>query len=278
VNGGTGGKMKVSVHGVTFFYGSIRALDNVTFEVHEGEILGVTGPNGSGKTTLLKCINGVLRPRMGSVLINEVDLLQLDRKEVAKRIGVVPQGNGMFFPFTVLDVVLMGRTPHLGRLERETAKDLEIAENAMRLTNTLHLADRFIDEISGGERQRVFIARALAQEPKILLLDEPTSHLDLCHQLEILELIRELAKNKGLTVIMVSHDLALASRYCDKLLLLSSGRIYSAGSPSDVLTRENIRNVYKIDVEVEYNERTKSMNIIPISPIPPSPDSLTSGE
>jgi len=217
--------MKLNINGVTFYYDSVKALNDITFEVSEGDVLGVIGPNGSGKTTLLRCINLALRPKVGTVFIDGENILELDRKDIAKNIGVVPQNSTIHFPFTVFDIVLMGRTPHLGRLDRETSKDIEIAKNAMKITNTQHLADRLIDEVSGGEKQRVIIARALTQEPKILLLDEPTLHLDINHQLEVLELVKKLARENKLIVVLVSHDLNLANRYCDRLMLLNSGKI-----------------------------------------------------
>lgn len=259
--------MKLNINGVSFSYDSVKALDNITFEVNEGEILGVIGPNGSGKTTLLRCINRVLKPKMGTIFLDKEDILELDRKEIAKTIGVVPQNATIHFPFTVFDIVLMGRTPHLGRLDRETSKDVEVAKKAMTITNTQHLADRLIDEVSGGEKQRIIIARALTQEPKILLLDEPTLHLDINHQLEVLELIKGLAIKNRLIVVWVSHDLNLANRYCDRLMLINSSKIHSIGKPQEVLTRDNIEDVYNIEVEYSYNKRLKSFHIIPISKI-----------
>ncbi len=258
--------MKLKIRGVEFSYGSRKVLENITFEVSEGEILGILGPNGSGKTTLLRCINRVLEAKKGSILIDGTDIRKLSRKEIAKNIGVVPQDSAIHFPFTVFDIVLMGRTPHLGRLEQEGSEDIETAKKAMEITNTKHLADRLIDEISGGEKQRVIIARALAQEPKILLLDEPTLHLDINHQLEILELLRKLAIKNRLTIVLVSHDLNLASRYCHRMILLKTGKIHSAGKPQDVLTKDNIRDVFKIDVKIDYNEKAGILNIIPLSP------------
>lgn len=259
--------MKLNIDGITFYFDNTKALDDVTFEVNEGEVIGVIGPNGSGKTTLLRCINLALKPKMGTVFIDGENILKLDRKDIAKNIGVVPQNSTIHFPFTVFDVVLMGRTPHLGRLDRETSNDIKIAKNAMKITNTQHLSDRLIDEVSGGEKQRVIIARALTQEPKILLLDEPTLHLDINHQLEVLELVKKLARKNKLIVVLVSHDLNLANRYCDNLMLLNSGKIYSIGKPQEVLTQDNIKKVYNIDVEVNYNKKTKSLNIIPIHAI-----------
>ena len=159
----------------------------------------------------------------------------------------------------------MGRTPHLGRLNGESVKDLKIARNAMKITNTLHLAERSIDEISGGEKQRIIIARALTQEPRILLLDEPTLHLDINHQLEILELVDDLAKKKGIIVVLVSHDLNLAGRYCDRLILLNDGSIFSMGRAEEVLTKRNINDVYNIEVEISYNRMIKANTIIPVA-------------
>lgn len=257
--------MKLKVNGICFSYGSVRALDDVSFEVNGGEVIGIIGPNGSGKTTLLRCINRALDPERGTIFIDETDILELNRKEIAKEIGVVPQNSIIHFPFTVLDIVLMGRTPHLGRLNGESTKDLRIARNAMKITNTLHLAERSIDEISGGEKQRIIIARALTQEPRILLLDEPTLHLDINHQLEIMELVDELARKKGIIVVLVSHDLNLAGRYCDRLVLLNGGSISSIGEPEEVLTKRNINDVYNIEVEISYNRIIEANTIIPVA-------------
>ncbi|KAA0003645.1 MAG: ABC transporter ATP-binding protein [Thermoplasmata archaeon] len=255
--------MMLTIKGIDFYYDSIKALENVSFEIKEGEVLGIIGPNGSGKTTLLRCINMVLKPKVGVVLIDNKNISEFDRKEIAKNIGVVPQNSTIHFPFTVFDIVLMGRTPYIDKLKGESSKDLEITEEVMKITNIKHLAARQINEISGGEKQRVIIARALAQEAKILLLDEPTLHLDINHQIEILELIVNIAKKKNLIVIMVSHDLSLASRYCDKLLLLHKGSIYSIGTAAEVLTTENIKNVYGIDIYLIYHPPTHSYLVIP---------------
>jgi len=259
--------VRLIIRGLSFSYDSIKALDNVSMEINGGEVLGVIGPNGAGKSTLLKCINLTLKPRAGTVLVDEEDILKLRKDEIAKRMAMVPQTSSISFPFTVLDVVLMGRIPHLGKLGREGMKDLKVAEEAMKVTNTLNLANRPVDELSGGELRRVIIAMALAQEPSILLLDEPTLHLDISHQLEIMEMIRRLTVEKKLATILVSHDLNLASRYCDKLLLLNSGKIHSAGSVEEVLSHDNIRNVYRAEVEIRYSEATKSYNVVPICPI-----------
>jgi iron complex transport system ATP-binding protein len=247
--------VKLSVQGVGFQYSSTPVLSDVSLEAKDGEIIGILGPNGSGKTTLLKCLNRSLKPREGAVLIDGKDCQDLSRREIATRIGVVPQGANINFPFTALDIVLMGRTPELKRFESETKRDLEIVKVAMAMTNIEHLASRPMDQISGGERQRVIIARALAQKPRILLLDEPTLHLDVNHQLDILDLITGLARREKLLVIIVTHDLALAARYCDKVILMQNGRIQAAGEVSDVLTAENMRKVFSIEATIYFDER-----------------------
>lgn len=241
-----------------FAYNSHEVLSDIELEVSVGEIVGILGPNGSGKTTLLKCINRVLDPQRGSVLIEGKDHKRMTRKQIALEIGVVPQNGGITFPFTVLDIVMMGRSPALSRFERESEEDMEIVERAMRMTNVTHLAEREIDEVSGGEKQRVIIARALAQRPRILLLDEPTLHLDVNHQLELLDLIAELARSENLSVIMVSHDLDLAARYCDKLILMKEGRIMAAGTVEKVLTPDNLDRVFGIKGHVVYDEEIGS--------------------
>jgi len=258
--------MRLKVSNIDFYYDSIKALENVTFEVNEGELLGIIGPNGSGKTTLLRCINRALKPKVGTVLIDGRDISKWGRKEIAREIGTVPQGFITSFPFTAFDIVLMGRNPHLDRFSREGKRDLAAVKNAMELTNTQHLAERRIDELSGGERQRVIIARALAQEPSVLLLDEPTLHLDVNHQLEILGLLRALTCQSRLTVVLVSHDLNLAARFCDRLMLLNSGKVHSIGTPDEVLTQENMRQVYHVNTEVRYHSLTRSYNIVLLSP------------
>ena len=257
--------MYLQIKNVSFSFDSIQALDNVSFVAHNNEILGLIGPNGSGKTTLLRCINRVLKPKMGAVFINEDDILNFKRKEIAQKIGVVPQSSKIF-PFTVLDAILMGRFPHIKQFGDEKISDFEIVKHAMELTGILHLAERAIDELSGGELQKVILARALAQTPEVLLLDEPTTHLDINHQLEVLELIKRITKTKGLITILVSHNLNLAARYCDKLLLLNSGKVYSIGSVPEILTSEKIRDVFHVDAEITYHEPTHSYNIILLSP------------
>jgi len=257
--------VKLCIRNVTFSYEAIKALQEVTFEVKEGEVFGIIGPNGSGKTTLLKCVDIVLKPKIGTILIDDEDLSHFDRREIAKKIGLVPQRESSVYPFTTLDVVLMGRTPHMERFGRESLKDFEAVGNALKITEIEHLAERSVDELSGGEMQRVVISRALAQEPEVLLLDEPTLHLDVNHQLEILDLIKKLTNERRLVTVLVSHDLNLASRYCDKLVLLNSGKIYSIGTPCEVLTPKNIKHAFNVNVEVNYHSSAKYYNIVLLS-------------
>jgi len=255
-------KMLLKIADLSFSYQSSKILDDVPLEVKSGESLGVMGPNGSGKTTLLRCISNVLSPR-GTVLINGKDTKGQSKKEIAKKIGFVPQTSNIDFEFTVSELVLMGRTPHMGRFKSESIHDFEIVEKAMKLTNIQHLSERTFDELSGGEKQRVIIARALAQEPKILLLDEPTVHLDISCQLEILNLVKNLCEQERIIVISVFHDLNLASQYSDKLILLNRGRIFSEGFPDRVLTSENIRSIYQIEAIIKRHPITNVPFVIP---------------
>ena len=242
------------------YYSSMRVLQGINLSAGRGEIIGIIGPNGSGKTTLLRVISKVIKPKIGSVLIRGRDVQEMKASELARELAVVAQDTSINFDFSVLEIVLMGRTPHLKRFQVEGEKDLAIAKKAMEATDILHLADRSITEISGGERQRVIIARALAQEPKLLLLDEPTSNLDINYRLEILDLIKKLAK-KGLTVIMAIHDLNLAAQYCDRMAMLNNGRIISAGLPEEVLTPENIKHAFKVEAVVKRHELTNSIYV-----------------
>lgn len=238
---------------ISFKYDEIWALRHITLSVNQGEIMGVIGPNGSGKSTLLRLTSGVLEPNEGRIDLMGKNLHKMNRKEIAKLIGVVPQNLQLSFPFTVLEVVLMGRAPHLKWFQRESKIDFEIVERALSYTNMLDFADRMMDELSGGERQRALIAKALAQEPKLLLLDEPIAHLDINYQFEILDLVRKLNRERGLTVILVSHDINLASEYCDRLALIKAGELFAIGSAKEVITEENIMQVYGIQVIVTEN-------------------------
>ena len=261
----------LNVDGVECRYGSVKVLEDVSLAVKEGDFVGILGPNGSGKTTLLKSISRILKPHKGVILLNKADIYSLKGVEVAQQMAVVPQDSAIGFSFAALDVVLMGRNPHMTRFQMESAKDVAIARKVMTLTNTWHLAERPINELSGGEKQRVIIARALAQEPKILLLDEPMTHLDIINQLEIMDLVKGLCVNEGLIVLAVFHDLNLAARYCTSAILLKDGKVFSAGILDDVLTSENIKKVFRVDAIVQKHLVTNSLYVIPMSPLKSPP-------
>ncbi len=243
----------IEVHSVSFRYHEDWVLQDVSFRVEKGEFVGVIGPNGSGKTTLLKILYRLLSPQKGEILFELVPMKKMDRADIAKRIAVVAQETHLLFPFSVLETVMMGRSPHLGHLMFESEKDLEITKKAMEWTKMLPFSERSMDELSGGERKRVFIARALAQEPEVILLDEPTTNLDIHHQMDFLDLILTLNRERGLTIVMASHDMNIASEFCDRLILLQGGGIYKAGTPDEVITRENIEKVYGCEVWIDQN-------------------------
>jgi iron complex transport system ATP-binding protein len=243
----------IEVNSISFRYHEDWVLQEVSFRVEKGEFVGVIGPNGSGKTTLLKILYRLLAPQKGEILFGPVSMKKMDRRDIARRVAVVAQETHLLFPFSVLETILMGRSPYLGHLMFESEKDLEIAKRAMEWTNILPFSERPMDELSGGERKRVFIARALAQEPEVILLDEPTANLDIHHQIDFLDLILTLNRERGLTVIMASHDMNMASEFCDRLILLREGRIYEVGTPEEVMTKENIESVYGCEVWIDQN-------------------------
>jgi iron complex transport system ATP-binding protein len=243
----------IEVNSISFRYHEDWVLQDVSFRVEKGEFVGVIGPNGSGKTTLLKILYRLLSPQKGEILFELVPMRKMDRNDIAKRIAVVAQETQLLFPFSVLETVLMGRSPYLGHLMFESEKDLEIAKKAMEWTKVLPFSERPMDELSGGERKRVFIARALAQEPEVILLDEPTANLDIHHQIDFLDLILTLNRERGLTIVMASHDMNIASEFCDRLILLQDGRIYKMGTPDEVITQENIESVYGCEVRIDQN-------------------------
>jgi iron complex transport system ATP-binding protein len=256
----------LNVDGVECRYGSVKVLDDVSLSVKGGEFLGILGPNGSGKTTLLKSISRILKPHRGAILLNESDIYSLKNVDVAKQLAVVPQESNIGFSFSALDVVMMGRNPHITRFQMEGAKDLAVVRKAMAVTNTWQFADRPINELSGGEKQRVIIARALAQEPSILLLDEPLTHLDIINQLEIMDLVKDLCVKEKLVVLAVFHDLNLAARYCTSAIMLKKGKVFAAGGLSDVLTSENIKGVFNVNAIVQKHLVSNSVFVIPLSP------------
>lgn len=258
----------LSIEGIECRYTSVKILEDVTFQVKSGDFIGVLGPNGAGKTTLLKTISGILKPRSGVVYIDNKDVNQLKVKEIAKTIAVVPQDSQSAFNFSVMDIVLMGRNPHMGRFQLESPRDIQVALNSMKLAGIDRLADRSLDEMSGGERRMVLIARALAQEPRILLLDEPTLHLDVNNQITMMELLHSLCRRNGLLIVAVLHDFNLAARYCDKLILIGGSKIQAVGKPEEALTKENIATVFGVQVYIKRHEITNSLYITPVSASP----------
>ncbi|WP_407357183.1 ABC transporter ATP-binding protein [Methanolobus sp. WCC5] len=238
--------MKINIEGLEFSYNGKPTLKNMNLKVNRGEFLSIIGPNGSGKTTFLKCMNRILSPKEGSIFIDKYDLNRLQREDIAKHIGYIPQAERGAFPTTVFDTVLMGRKPHMKWIPR--SNDLKIVSEVIETLGLNDFSMKNINELSGGQRQKVIIARALAQQPRVLLLDEPTSSLDLKHQLEVLDITREQADN-DVTVIMSVHDLNLAARYSDKIIMMKDGEIFLGGG-TEILTPENIEPVYGVSVDV----------------------------
>lgn len=238
----------LTLKGVHFSYHDNREiLSNINFCLPKGELLGIIGPNGSGKTTLLKIISGILRPKKGEISLLNQNLNKLPIEQIAKFISVVPQDTWVTFNFKAKEVVFMGRLPYISRLRGETLEDYQISREAMQKTHSLSLAENNIQEISGGERQRIFMAKALAQTPQLLLLDEFTSHLDLNYKYEMSNLLKKALKEEELTIISVFHDLNLASILSHRLILLNEGKIEKIGTPQEVLNEENLRKVYGVN-------------------------------
>ena len=242
-----------------------RVLSGVSLVAERGAVLGLLGPNGSGKTTLLRILAGMLVPSSGRVSLNDQPLHALSRRVLARRIAVVPQETHSTFDFTVLDMVLMGRYPHLGTFELEGARDLEIARASLAATGTEALETRAFVTLSGGEKQRVVIAAALAQATDVLLLDEPTSSLDPGYQFELVSLLRHLNRERGMTMVISTHDLNVAAAICERIVLLKEGTVVAAGDTRSVLTPDNIRIVYGMDADVSFHERAGHLTIVPIA-------------
>jgi len=242
----------LSIDNISFAYiPKIPTVHDVTLEIRKGEFLTLVGPNGSGKTTLLRLMDRILLPGRGTIRLEDRNLNAYSRFELARKIAFVPQEPAPQFPFTVAEVVLMGRAPHTRGSVFENAHDRDVARSMMKLTDTVHLADKAITAVSGGERQRVMIARALAQEPAIILLDEPNAHLDIAHQIDVFRILKRLNTETGMTVISVSHDLNLASSYSDHVALLVCGSLLAAGTPEQVLTETRIREAFQTDVLID---------------------------
>lgn len=249
--------MHLETRNVSIELANQRIVQHVNLQVQTGEIIGLVGPNGSGKSTLLRSIYRVLRPCAGHILLNSDDIWKFNAREAARRTGVVVQESLTDFAFTVREVVQMGRTPHKRLLDRETSEDEQIVNEALRRVQMLHYSERNYNTLSGGEKQRVQIARALAQQPKLFVLDEPTNHLDIQHQLELLELIRDLK----MTTLLTLHDLNLAAAYCHRLYVLSHGKIVAEGKPEEALTPAMIEQVFNVHAVVGKHPANGSLQI-----------------
>ncbi len=258
--------MSLSVENLQFQYPGVPVLRDISFDVPAGDFLSLLGPNGSGKSTLLRLLDRILVPQSGSITLGGHRLTEFSRRDLARRIAYVPQDTLWVFPYTVLEVVLMGRSPHVGRSGFESKTDVDIAWEMMRLTDIEPLAQKLITSISGGERQRVLIARALSQGPEILLLDEPNAHLDINHQVDIFRILREQNEQKNLTILSVSHDLNLAAAFSKRTLLLGEGNdrgstLFAIGDPKSVLTESNIEQVFKTPVLVDQLPTSSALRI-----------------
>ena len=266
----------IGAQGVSFQIEAKTLLDGVDLNAAHGQMVGLIGPNGAGKSTFLRAISGVLRVQSGNIHLDGADLRSLTSKEVAAGLAIVPQIVPYTHGFTAMELVLMGRYPHLGRFQIEGQGDERIARNAMRQTETEQFADRTLDTLSGGERQRVIVSRALAQQPRILLLDEPTANLDVLHQLKVLGLVRRLVDD-GLTSVAAIHDLNMASRFCDRLVLLQEGRVLAEGAPKEVLTPKLIAQAFGVKAAVYRDPNTGSHAISLIGPADANGATATAG-
>lgn len=245
-------------------YGDKIVLNDVSFEISKGEYVALIGSNGTGKSTLIKCVSGLLPLAGGEVQICGKNLTSLKPKERAQMVAVVPQSYYVDYDFTVEDIVMMGRNPYIDFRHRESKEDREIAERAMKMTKTDVFKGRYYNELSGGERQRVILARAITQQPDIILLDEPTSALDLHHQIEVMELIRELNEKEHITVMAVLHDINLASRFCSRIVILKDGKVKADGTPQEIVNRDEMESLYNMKLLIKNNPLLAKPEIIPI--------------
>ena len=256
--------MAMVIRNLSLHFGEKQILKDISLDIPDGEIFMVIGPNGSGKTTLLRTMAGLQKKDSGSVTVLDHKLSGYSRRNLARAIAVVPQHTPVEFPFTVAEMVLMGRTPHIGLAALESKEDFRLAEQAMEFTDILPLRDRRLDQLSGGERQRVVIARAICQQTRIILLDEPTTALDPAHQMKIMDLMERLRRERRTTFVMVTHDLNLAAMYGETLLLLKEGRIQCTGSPTEVLRREILEKIYGCTMQVDINPLGDIPRVMPL--------------
>ena len=243
------------------------ALRDINLQVPRGSLTALLGPNGCGKTTLLLMMAGVRRPHAGTLRLDGSDMSSLSRRDLARRVAIVPQETHPAFDYSVMEMVLMGRHPHLGAFALEGPADIEIARDALAATGTVHMADRSYMTLSGGEKQRVVIASALAQSPDLLLLDEPTASLDLGYQLEIAALLTRLNSERGVTMVLATHDLNLAASLCTRIVMLRGGRVLAEGATADVLTVAMVRELYGVDADVRYHEAAGHLTVVPVRPL-----------
>ncbi len=240
--------MQIKIDDIEFSYSSVPVLNDITLDIDGPGFVSILGPNGVGKSTLIHCINKILEPTSGSVMIDGKDVKEISIKELAKEIGYVPYSANDSFPLTVVDTVMMGRHPHAkwNTLDH----DLDVVYDTLRMLGISHLAMRQFNELSAGQHQKVMLARGLVQEPKILLLDEPTSNLDIRHQLDVTKMLKRLSVEKGILIIMISHDINIAAKYADQVILMFQGKVYDVGAPTDVITESNLKTVYGVESKI----------------------------
>lgn len=252
----------LDVRNLSFSYDKKQILNDINLSFNKGKFYSIIGPNGSGKSTLIKNLSKIIEPDHSTIFIDDEDICNLNNKKLARMMAVVPQNILIDYDFSVFDIVMMGRSPYKRRFEEFNAEDERIVEKYMKITDTWEQRDELITELSGGETQRVIAARALSQETDIILLDEPTSHLDIQYQIEFLNIFKKLRNEK--VIIVVLHDLNLASMFSDEIILIKDGKITAKGKPQEVITRENIKSVYNISVEILQNPISKCPYIIPV--------------
>ncbi len=263
--------MRIKIDGMEFGYSSVPVLRDIVLDLEGPQFVTIIGPNGVGKSTLIHCMNKVLKPSGGTVMVNDQDVSEMKLKDIAKIIGYVPYTSSDTFPLSVVDTVLMGRSPHTGWRPKEA--DLNIVYNVLKMLDIDDLAMRPFNELSAGQHQKVMLARGLAQDPQILLLDEPTSNLDIRHQLEVTSILRDLSRTQDLLVVMISHDINISAKFSDRMILLKDGTIFAAGKPDEVVTEENIRQAYGVESEViRYEDHP---HVILKSPVPTEKASRT---
>jgi iron complex transport system ATP-binding protein len=255
--------IKIHIRDLEFRYAADVVLKDIRLEMMPGECVAIVGPNGAGKSTLIRCINGLLKPQKGVINIDHQNIETLSRKQIARKLSYVPQSTGTTFPLSVFDMLLLGRKPHVSWNSGNHDKHKVLT--VLKRLNIEHLALKNFNELSGGQQQKVIIARALVQETDVLLLDEPISNLDIRHQLEVMDIIRKLVDDTGILAIMIVHDLNIAARYSDRIIMMDNGRVVVSGPPEDVLVGEKISSVYNVEVEVSMSGIDKKPYIVPLN-------------